>query len=531
MDIRLYYNIVEYKMKSIGINSAMYFPQFDQIFIPHDLNTKAVLIHEKMHAHFFCNTYGFIIRDFFQIIQNLKDHIIERLRGAIDNIVDPNNSVESQILDIDEALSMDDNLVDILCFYIKMHKKYKILINNTKIAQEGIACYFSSKAADLSENERNQIIKTINENEFYNRAYKKIEQLEYKWGNCFEDILNVIFMVPYYNYDIVGMRLDEFVDISKFIYCPDQRLEFLLYCSLEEENQIRNILANKNYIVDDLKIKKGEDNIYHKFPSELIEDAYMLNIHKIMHINTPNYKRPFENAYIKMENGELNDLVDTAPDFFRSLEYVKIEHAAMHKQVEDVFRRLGVKNKPLHYDYEPSLSRNYFLYARAKDDHMLVDRLLSIMLERKDEDLLTVESANELIDIDNFYLRAEAICKKWRDRFMTNTFEIWGKPDVLKPLEIMLYLNDFTILQSCNTSSDDGYNSPEIIDIVSKIVVAVGGSTGILLGIAEIIKASKMAISIDLEKKKIDITNASYEQVKELFKNIVEKINHDENNE
>lgn len=54
MDMRsYYYNIVEYKMNSIGINSAMYFPQFNQIFIPHDLNTKAVLIHEKMHAHFF----------------------------------------------------------------------------------------------------------------------------------------------------------------------------------------------------------------------------------------------------------------------------------------------------------------------------------------------------------------------------------------------------------------------------------------------------------------------------------------------
>ena len=113
---------------------------------------------------------------------------------------------------------------------------------------------------------------------------------------------------------------------------------------------------------------------------------------------------------------------------------------------------------------------------------MMVDRFISVMQEEKDEELLTIESANELIDVDNFYLRTEAICKRWEDRLMTNTFEIWGKPSTLKSLETILYLNDFIVLQSCSISGDDGYNSPEVIDAVAKIVVAVGGSTGVFLG-------------------------------------------------
>lgn len=56
--------------------------------------------------------------------------------------MDSNNSIESQILNIDEALSMDDNLVDILSFYIKMYKKYKILINNTKLFKKVLPVIF-----------------------------------------------------------------------------------------------------------------------------------------------------------------------------------------------------------------------------------------------------------------------------------------------------------------------------------------------------------------------------------------------------
>ena len=298
----------------------------------------------------------------------------------------------------------------------------------------------------------------------------------------------------------------------------------MLNCSLKEENQIKSILTNKKDIVRDLKKAKGKDNIYHKFPTEMVDSAFMLKIHSIMGIETPNYKRFMENALIKTKSGEIKEYIDVAPDSYRSLEYIMIEHAAMHKQVEDIFRRLGVRKKPLHYDYVPSLSRDYFLFARAKDNQMWVDRLISTMQEEKDEELLTIESANELIDVDNFYLRTEAICKRWEDRLMTNTFEIWGKPSTLKSLETTLYLNDFIVLQSCSISSNDGYNGPEVIEDVAKIVVAMGGSTGVLLGIANIIKALKIDVSIDLEKKKIDIKNITSEQAKKLFDDISSKM-------
>lgn len=107
---------------------------------------------------------------------------------------------------------------------------------------------------------------------------------------------------------------------------------------------------------------------------------------------------------------------------------------------------------------------------------------------------------------------------------MTNTFEIWGKPSTLKSLETTLYLNDFIVLQSCSISGDDGYNGPEVIEDVAKIVVAMGGSTGVLLGIAKIIKALKIDVSIDLEKKKIDSKNITSEQAKKLFDDISSKM-------
>lgn len=296
--------------------------------------------------------------------------------------------------------------------------------------------------------------KAIAENRFYLISYKKIEQLKQKWDDLFIDILNTIFMVPFYNYDLIGMSFKEFVEISRFIYNPDKRLEFMLNCSLKEERQIKSILTNKKEIVRDLKRAKGKDNIYHKFPAEMVDNAFMLKIHSIMGIETPNYKRFMENALIKTESGEVKEYIDIAPDSYRSLEYIMIEHAAMHKQAEDIFRRLGVRKKLLHYDYVPSLSRDYFLFARAKDNQMWVDRLISAMQEEKDGELLTIESANELIDVDNFYLRTEAICKRWEDRLMTNTFEIWGNPSTLKPLETILYLNNFIVLQSCSISGD-----------------------------------------------------------------------------
>ena len=81
----------------------------------------------------------------------------------------------------------------------------------------------------------------------------------------------------------------------------------------------------------------------------MVDSAFMLKIHSIMGIETPNYKRFMENALIKTKSGEIKEYIDIAPDSYRSLEYIMIEHAAMHKQVEDIFRRLGVRKKPLHY--------------------------------------------------------------------------------------------------------------------------------------------------------------------------------------
>lgn len=520
----LYYKVIEHKMQSIGITSATYFPQFSEIFIPFALHNNSTLTHERIHKYFFCNAYGIIIQNFFQIIQNLKDHIIDRFKDVIDHVIDPNREIEAQILDIDKILSMNMNFVDIFSFYKKTYKKYKILMNSARMVQEGIACYFSCNFQNLSEKDCYYAKKAIAENGFYLISYKKIEQLKQKWDDLFIDILNTIFMVPFYNYDLIGMSLNEFVEISRFIHNPDKRFEFILNCSLKEENQIKSILTNKKDIVRDLKKAKGKDNIYHKFPTEMVDSAFMLKIHSIMGIETPNYKRFMENALIKTKSGEIKEYIDIAPDSYRSLEYIMIEHAAMHKQVEDIFRRLGVRKKPLHYDYVPSLSRDYFLFARAKDNQMWVDRLISTMQEEKDEELLTIESANELIDVDNFYLRTEAICKRWEDRLMTNTFEIWGKPSTLKSLETTLYLNDFIVLQSCSISGDDGYNGPEVIEDVAKIVVAMGGSTGVLLGIAKIIKALKIDVSIDLEKKKIDIKNITSEQAKKLFDDISSKM-------
>lgn len=530
-EILYYYKVVEQKMQTIGINSAMYFPQFNQIFIPQDLKIDAVLIHEKIHAYFLYNSYGFIIQDFFKILQNLKDHIIDRFENVIDSIVNLDNSIESQILDIDETLSMNDDYVDIFNFYIKMYKKYKILLNNAKVVQEGVACYFSSKANGISNEERYNIEKTISENNFYFTSYQKIVQLAQKWDDLLMDILQSIFMVPYYNYDLVGKRLDEFVEISKFVYNPDQRLEFMLNCSLAEKEQIKEILVNKNLVVHELKQKCGRDNIYHKFPHEMINSAYMLKIHEIMGIEVPNYRRPYENLYIHMDNDELVEYVDVAPDDYRGIEFIMSEHAAMHEQLKDIFRRLRIEKKPIHYDYMPNSSRDYFLFARAKDDKMLIDRILSIRQKTKNREMLTIESANELIDVEIFYLRANAICRRWEKRLMTNTFEIWGDPNTLKHLENKLYLNDFIILQSCSTSDENGYASPELIDAIGKIIVAVGGPAGILYGIAKVIKAYNMNISIDLKNKKIDVTNATFEQVNELFNNIIEKvkeINHED---
>lgn len=60
---------------------------------------------------------------FFQIIQNLKDHIIDRFKDVIDHVIDPNREIEAQILDIDKILSMNMNFVDIFSFY-KKHIKF-----------------------------------------------------------------------------------------------------------------------------------------------------------------------------------------------------------------------------------------------------------------------------------------------------------------------------------------------------------------------------------------------------------------------
>lgn len=57
----------------------------------------------------------------------------------------------------------------------------------------------------------------------------------------------------------------------------------------------------------------------------------------------------------------------------------------------------------------------------------------------------------------------------------------------------------------------------------------MGSSASAFLGIANIIKASKIDVSIDLENKKIDIKNATYEQAKKLFDDIFSKMNEENN--
>lgn len=104
---------------------------------------------------------------------------------------------------------------------------------------------------------------------------------------------------------------------------------------------------------------------------------------------------------------------------------------------------------------------------------------------------------------------------------MNNILEICGKEEMLNSLENMFIKENYIILQSYKSFSDNGFHCPEIIEACGIIEVAIL-SEKVIDKFFEVLerfkKISNINILIDYESKKVNLENVSQSQAQDLMK-------------